>query len=66
MEMLLQSAAEGKGVCHEAVQEVVEHFSYDLNLDDLCTELALLKNVQLLLVVPAISATSERHVRSCI
>ena len=60
MEMLLQSAAEGKEVCREAVQEVVEHFSDDLNLDDLCTELALLKNVQLLLVVPAISATSER------
>ena len=89
MEMLLQSAAEGKEVCREAVQEVVEHFSNDLNLDDLCTELALLKNVmalmeftyanlkrkvieygailphqvtkllQLLLVVPATSATSE-------
>ena len=93
MEMLLQSAAEGKEVCREAVQEVVEHFSDDLNLDDLCTELALLKNVmalmeftyanlkrkvieygailpqvtkllQLLLVVPATSATSERSFSS--
>ena len=72
---------------------VVEHFSDDLNLDDLCTELSLLKNVneimgftyanlkwevieygailpqvtkllQLLLVVPATSATSERSFSS--
>ena len=93
MEMMLQSAAEGKEVVREAVLEVIEHFSDDLNLDDLCTELALLKNVmalteftytnltqkvveyrailpqvtrlvQLLLIVPATSATSERSFSS--
>ena len=93
MEMMLQSAAEGKKVVREAVLEVIVHFSDDLNLDDLCTELALLKNVmalteftytnltqkvveytailpqvtrlvQLLLIVPATSATSERSFSS--
>ena len=93
MELLLQSAAEGKELSNAYLQEVVDHFIDDLELSELRTELSLLKNVmanveytytnlkiniceyqaifpqlmkliQLLLVIPATSATSERSFSS--
>lgn len=93
MELLLKSAAEGKEVLRPAVQHVVDHFQDDLELNELCAELSLLKNVmalveftytsikekiyeyrailpqvakliQLLFVIPATSATSERSFSS--
>ena len=93
MELLLQSAAEGKEIPNTLLTEVVDHFVDDLELSDLRTELGLLKNVmaskeftypnlktkvceyqailpqlmklrQLLLVIPATSATSERSFSS--
>lgn len=45
MELLLQSAAEGKELSNAYLQEVVDHFIDDLELSELRTELSLLKNV---------------------
>lgn len=93
MELLLKSAAEGKEILRPAVEEIFDHFQDDFDLNDLCTELSLLKNVmalveftytnlkqnileyqailpqvtkliQLLFVIPATSATSERSFSS--
>ena len=93
IESLLKSAASGTNISQDSVKEVVDHFGDDLELNDLVTELPLLKNVmalvdftytnlkskiceyhaifpqltkliQLLLVIPATSATSERSFSS--
>lgn len=44
MELLLQSAAEGKDIPDTLLKEVNDHFVDDLELSDLRTELGLLKN----------------------
>ena len=48
MELLLKSAAEGTEILHPAVEEIVDLFQDDLQLNELCTELSLLKNVMAL------------------
>ena len=94
MESVLESAAAGKEVSTEGVEEIVQHFKDDLIKPDLLTELKMLKNIspdkipftysafkgrishyksifpqtckllQLLLIMPATSATAERSFSS--
>ena len=45
MELLLKSAAECTEILRTAVEEIVDLFQDDLQFNELCTKLSLLKNV---------------------